>query len=497
MKTVFFESVFAIFIASALVSCDSALSSDTLVQDGSLINKEIRVRSDYRSETSDFNVTEDMALYYAESYKKDNKEVSIQSVKKDGIAVYYVVNFDDGWMVIPADKRIQPVVGEEETGHLDPETVENPGVKVWLDDLASTIAMVKEKGLDKYDEETVRMWTELQVYSDLESSQIRQHRDSDWVSSTWVKITNTTTTSVINANTGHLIATKWGQSTPWNCSLPIDPGASAGDTTRFLTGCVPTAVAQLLYYFHYHGGTPNDLWHTITPSISSVNSDGSYSLSVSKSNHTNNSLRWSQMHLTKDVLPMIGDSTQVSYNGFRYVSNLMLDIGVRMYAHYSTTFTGTALASPAYLTPCGIGCQKTTYDYDIVRSNLVSGDPVLIVASTPGNSNYHAWIIDGCYDKTTTTTTTSTYYQYNPSATYPSNAVYLTEEEVYSAYPDAYDGMQIVDSSYSNYSRYLLMNFGWDGDYDNGHYSVLGTGWTPNYTSNMQIYYNIWTSQLN
>lgn len=496
MKIVIIKSVLAAFIASALMSCDSALSSDTLGQDGSPINKEIRVRSDYRLETSDFNVTEDMALYYAKSCKREYKEISIQPIKKDGINVLYVVNFDDGWMVIPADKRIQPVVGEEETGHLNPETVENPGVKVWLDDLAATIAMVKEKGLDKYSEETVQMWTELHVYSDLENSQIRQQRDSDWVSSTWVKITNTTTTSVTYANTDHLISTKWGQSTPWNCSLPIDPGASAGDTTRFLTGCVPTAVAQLLYYYHDHDGTPNDLWHTITPSISGVNSDGSYSLSVSKSNHTNNSLRWSQMQLTIDDPPLIGDST-VNYDVFRYVSNLMLDIGVRMYAHYSTAFTGTALASPRYLSPCGISCQKTTYDYDIVRSNIVSGDPVLIVASKPGNSNYHAWIIDGCYDNTTTTTTTSTYYQYNPSANYPLNAVYLTEDEVYSAYPDAYDGMQIIESSYNNNTRYLLMNFGWDGDYDDGHYSILGTGWAQNYTNNKQIYYNIGTSQLN
>lgn len=496
MKNYFIGFILGIFVTSALTSCDSYVLSELSDQEQHQIVENIKVRSDSKIAISDFSVTEEMAMRYAKSYKKDSEIISIQTVKKDENCALYVINFDEGWMVIPADMRLQPVVGEDETGHIDPETIENPGVKVWLDDMATTVSLIRENGIDKYEEENVMMWTAFQAYADLEKKQNHQLRDSDWVSSTWVKITNTTTSIISDVNTGHLLLTTWGQGSPWNCSLPIDPNAQYGDTTRFLTGCVSTAVAQLLYYFHNKTGTPNDLWHTIIPSINTVNYDGSYCLSLSKSNHTNYSSRWSQMHLSKD-LPTPGDSSSIDFNGFRYVSNLMLDIGVRMNANYSISNTGIALNSASHLTPCGISCQKDYYDYDIVRSNLQNLKPVLIVAYQSGTNKGHAWIIDGCYDKTTSTVTTSTYYQFNPSVSYPPNSIFLSEDEVYGAYPNAYDGMQIVESTYNNSMNYLLMNYGWNGNYDSGHYSITSLDWALNYNTSKRIYYNISTGQLN
>ena len=61
------------------------------------------------------------------------------------------------------------------------------------------------------------------------------------------------------------------------------------------------------------------------------------------------------------------------------------------------------------------------------------------------NQGSHAWVIDGCYDKTITTTVTSHYCYYHPGYSYPPNATYLTESEVLSLYPNAYDGFSVVE----------------------------------------------------
>ena len=49
----------------------------------------------------------------------------------------------------------------------------------------------------------------------------------------------------------HLLATKWGQGTPWNSKTPVRYG---GD--HCYTGCTNVAVAQVLYYLHGEIGIP-------------------------------------------------------------------------------------------------------------------------------------------------------------------------------------------------------------------------------------------------
>ena len=59
--------------------------------------------------------------------------------------------------------------------------------------------------------------------------------------------------------------------------------------------------------------------------------------------------------------------------------------------------------------------------------------------------------------------------------------------------------MTVLDSSQSNSLQYLLMNYGWDGDYDDGHYSILkySNDWALGLNYNKLIFYNLSTSQLN
>ena len=114
------------------------------------------------------------------------------------------------------------------------------------------------------------------------------------------------------------------------------------------------------------------------------------------------------------------------------------------------------------------------------------------------NQGSHAWVIDGCYDKTITTTVTSHYCYYHPGYSYPPNATYLTESEVLSLYPNAYDGFSVVEYTNEAKTQYLLMNFGWNGEYNYGHYSILNnsTDWALGLNNTKRIFYNLSTGQL-
>ena len=477
MKNPTFNYTTAILILCLLISCNySPIEYENLTNDILSLD----VRSEAKGEISDFEVTKDMAEYYARSFEDRTELVSIEPYEYQGEICFYVVNFEKGWMVITADSRVQPILGESEDDNLYPKELKNPGVRVWMEDCADIIYHVKLFGLKDYDKDSYALWQGIK-------KQVERN-ESKYIPETevaWVRYYHSTTTTQTNANVGHLLQTSWGQGTPWNCSLPIDPAAQNGDTTRFVTGCVPTAVSQILYYFHNKTGYPNDLWHFIEPSISQVLTNGFYKLSLIKSNYTTNSIRWANM-----------PTTSYGSGGFGYVSDLMLDVGVRMDADYSAEATGVSLNFSSDLIPCGITCQRSLYDYSKIRANIVNYNPVIITAEN--NVNAHAWIIDGCFDRTITTIYYSTFYEYHEGYNYPSGCDFLTEEEVTSIYPNVYDGMTVVDSSQYNTTQYLLMNYGWDGSYDSGHYSILNysTDWAIGLNYNKMIFYNISTSQL-
>lgn len=468
-------------MASLLNSCNYSLIDNENLTNNTL---SLDVRSEAKGEISNFEVTKDLAEYYAKSFENRTDIVSIEPYEYQGVDCFYVVNFEKGWMVITADSRVQPILGESEDDYLYPEELQNPGVRVWLEDCADNIYHVKLFGLKDYDKESYALWQGIK--------KMVERNGSKYIPETeiaWVRYYHSTTTTQTNANVGHLLQTSWGQGTPWNCSLPIDPAAQNGDTTRFVTGCVPTAVAQVLYYYHNKTGYPNDFWHFIEPSVSQVLGGGYYSLTLLKDNYTTNSTRWANM-----------PTTSYGSGGFGYVSDLMLDIGVRMNAEYSVGDTGTSLAYSWQLNPCGITCQKSSYVYTTIRSNIVNYNPVIITADLFVNNDYvgHTWVIDGCVDITTTTTYYSTYYAYHEGASYLPNCEYLTDEEVRSIYPNVYDGMEVIDSSQVNKTQYLLMNYGWDGSYDSGHYSILknSTDWALGLNYNKLIFYNLSTGQL-
>ena len=192
--------------------------------------------------------------------------------------------------------------------------------------------------------------------------------------------------------------------------------------------------------------------------------------------------------------------TQSGSGSFINASDLMMLVGVRVNAtYYPTPNIRTAAELSSYtLSTCNVTSQQGNYNYNTVKSNLLNNKPVLIEARNIQSGYGHAWVIDGCYDNTLTSNTYSVYYEFQPGVLYPTGAQYLTDSDVYGMYPNAFDGMSILESSYSYQTQYLIMNWGWADYADFGHYSIaeISTDWEEGLNYYKWICYNLSAGQL-
>ena len=470
MKTNYFFSAFvaviiSVFSLSVFSSCEVASPVEPPLCD-ELISSSIATRSDTKGGCDNFEVSKEMAIAYA--------DVSVEEYEFHGKICLYIINFEKGWMVIPSDARIQPIQGENSEGSFYYANLDNPGVKLWLEHSAETVYVIKEKGLSGYDENNVVLWNTISSSISDQNS----NRSLDPEEPTWVKCFYTSSSTTTVANVDHLISTKWGQGVPFNCTFPYIPNTNE----RFSAGCTPVAVSQILRYFNGYTGTPSSLWHTITPSVAPA--DSGYTISLIRSDYTANSTRWSNM-------PLRATDT----GNFSYISDLLLDVGERFQAKYYPYGTGASITITK-LANCGITCQQGNYNYSTVRSSLVNNKPVLIEGGKYENNNeivHHTWVIDGCADYTVTTNLYAIYYRYQEGVLYPPGSLFLSDSEVPS---NVYDGMSVLCSSTPATIQYLLMNYGWYGDFDSGQYNINGYNWALGFNILLYTYHNISTSQL-
>lgn len=142
------------------------------------------------------------------------KNGTLKSTKQNGDAAsYYVFNINesDGFIIVSGDDVAIPVLGYSEKGFYDQDNLP-PGFVYWLGCLQEEIDDAVEKGLVQ-DKETQEQWK------------------------AYLK------GQITSRGTGKiLVETQWNQYGPYNDLCPTISG------TRTVTGCVATAMAQLMYY---------------------------------------------------------------------------------------------------------------------------------------------------------------------------------------------------------------------------------------------------------
>ena len=180
-----------------------------------------------------------------------------------------------------------------------------------------------------------------------------------------------------HADIGPLLTTQWGQQWPYNNDC-TDLG------TTCLTGCVATAMAQIMnYYEHPRKGTGS---HSYT--YNNVN------ISSSFASHTYD---WANMLNTYP--------SSASTTAQKAVSTLMRDWGVSVDMNYGTGGSGAASDKAAYALWSYFGYDKSLRNYfrsymsdqeweDILISELEAGRPMLYSGSSSSEGG-HAFVCDG------------------------------------------------------------------------------------------------------
>ena len=265
---------------------------------------------------------------------------------------FYVFNSSDGkgYVIVSGDDNTEQVLGYSTTGHFDPETMPD-NMRYYLGELAKELASV----------------------------------DSDVT----VVSRKSKRRAPVKKAIAPLITTHWDQDSPFNNMAPYVIN-SKGDTVRCVTGCVATAMAQLMNFYKYPDATIADL-----PGY--ISSSSGFKIDTIPAGAT---IDWSNMADTYDK-----NSTPAQCDA---VAKLMYLCGVSMKMDYGVSSSGASISISSnsstlertFINYFGYDnhaqfCQKKDYSslewFNLLYEELAEGYPLY---SSGGG---HAYVIDG-YD---------------------------------------------------------------------------------------------------
>ena len=195
--------------------------------------------------------------------KKIRKARSINDRK--GIPALHIFDYegdDTGFSIVSADKREMPLLAYSEDGDFDVDDLENlpHGLVSWLEMMEEEINAIREgKDLRSIDEQGISSeWNNMILIAETLQSNINSRTNTDPCDRPGVNCGPDVPPPV---TVGPLLQTTWGQGCGYNDNAPTASGGSCG---KAKTGCVATAMAQVMRFHrrpssYNWGAMPNDI----------------------------------------------------------------------------------------------------------------------------------------------------------------------------------------------------------------------------------------------
>lgn len=261
---------------------------------------------------------------------------------------FYVFNDEANcrFVIVSGDKRQHETLGSSENGMFDPSDVPC-GLQTMLEQYAKEYAYLQRTPVDKSAQRT-------------ESSNRRAY-----------------------SNVSPLIKTQWGQGSPYNDQCPYAKGS------RCVTGCVATAMAQVMNYYQFPErgeGTVKRI-------------PGQNKLSSDALNLSANAFDWSSMQGLQKITSSSSTSAKSA------VAYLMKACGYAVKMDYGTINQGSGAYAGIYVVPALTGYfgYKTTavvktrannyYSWEsVIQEELSNGRPIIYCGFGSGG---HCFILDG------------------------------------------------------------------------------------------------------
>ena len=298
-------------------------------------------------------VSPETARKVATTFLNNNGAKSTQLTdlsKAAGFANLYIFNGEEGFVVMAADDCVRPILGYSLTGKFIAENMPT-NVSGWLQGYNDEIQYAIDSKM-KATSETVKMWKDLTAGNSKAAK----------------------TTVVVD----NLLATTWDQDPYYNDMCPYD--SQAGERT--VTGCVATAMAQIMKYWEYPTrGTGSHSYEHSTYGVQSAN-------------FGNTTYNWSAM-------PNSINSANTE------IAQLMYHCGVSVNMDYGISATGGSAAVTANVANAlknYFGYQQSTFKYksnnesswvSMLKTELNNGRPLQY--SGRGSGGGHSFVCCG-YD---------------------------------------------------------------------------------------------------
>ena len=260
-----------------------------------------------------------------------------------GSTAFYVINYEGGgFMILSADKRVDPVLAYSETSTFpmnDPKGLPD-GLVDWMTETKAYIQDVRMKN-EPLTEEMKMVWESSSIQAMLEAP--NNHRNSDNPRLEQHQINEC---ELINP----LLNTVWHGGLGYNNLAPM-MGCSEYSNGRAPAGCVAVAMAQVMKYYQYP-----------------------------------HSYNWSAM---PDRAPSME------------TAKLMRDIGDAIHMNYNCSGSSAYcnVAALAFIYAFHYPSVKyARYDPDLVKRDLRARRPVILNGGENINGHYsngHAWVCDG------------------------------------------------------------------------------------------------------
>ncbi|WP_138430393.1 C10 family peptidase [Fodinibius saliphilus] len=351
-KRVFFPFlVLAFFISCQQKNINGPSNETENIQKADLANTSV-------SKTEAVAVAENFANNYSfqkgsllsgEPTKKKKTHKTVDHVltvsNEDSQKSIYLINYHDGgFAVVPADKRLSPIQAFSVSSSMPVTTNDTipGGLAIWLQQKVNTVNKYR-KSKQKISEDSEILWARV-----LDIKGKRRLPPDDGGCEEWTN------------RVDPLLSTTWGQGSGYNDSAP-HMGCDYPTNGRAYSGCVATAMAQIINYHEYAPGY-NYNWSAMP------NSYGSDEVSL----------------LMRDI----GDEVSMDYGcDASGADDDDMAPGMRHFGYSSAT---------------QVGYEGTTNRYDVI-DDLDDGDPVLfngyekdyVLGIFPTNGNGHAWVGDG------------------------------------------------------------------------------------------------------
>ncbi|MBR2400989.1 MAG: C10 family peptidase [Tidjanibacter sp.] len=411
---------------------------------------------------------EDYIKYRGSISKRAN--FTVKDVESYGLdsshTLFYIVNYDQGWEVVSADKRLQPRMAYGDNGEFDINS-DNEPMQFWISILADGVLQTRRQsgdtlasssenatngkgGEDESKNDNVDFWDSISststtrgeintpTWGPLDSleglfppPEIKRYFIPGAI------VHNSAITTV-----GTIAPTRWGQEDPWHWACPTIPNSNE----KSPAGCTAVAGAQLLYSLKMQKG-----WNIMTPSFAFCNAVLPNTTQIFGPLSTE---PWEKMALSEsdDNYERLQNSRAlIAYAG--YISDMSYGIS-ESGAYLSQLQDGLA----EYY---NISCTESSYG-NVSISGELQKHPILVSGyEDTGHDHGHSWMID---QYRIINTVTNRYY----IETYEDLTYYELSQLTID---DATGYITTFDTD-----RHYHMNWGWDGICD-GYYGLPPEDW--------------------